>query len=204
MYLAALVLVFCVVLGAAQDDSSTPNIEEQSTPAQEIPTPAPPAEAPKRPAPRPTYRPDEKELSKIPDLTKNDKPLKCSSCRAVAREVHERLWRVSKLRHGHPKHVELVDVLDPVCAQMGASYGLLLKNNEPTTEFSRNEKISRYQGAWINTYLERRCGEIMDHYDDDLIREALRHESLDAFRDRLCTKLEKTCQTRAEAVVEDL
>lgn len=160
--------------------------------------------APETTTKRPTYRPSEDEVNKIPDVTKNDKELKCNSCRAIAREIHERLWRVSRLRHGHPKHYELVDVLDPVCSEMGTSYGLLLKNNEPTTEFSRNEKISRYQGAWINTYLERRCGDVTYQYDDDLIREALRHESLEAFRDVLCTKWEKSCASREEAVREDL
>jgi hypothetical protein len=153
---------------------------------------------------RPTYRPSEDEVNNIPDLTSNEKELKCTSCRAIAREVHERLWKVSQLRHGHPKHFELVDVLDSVCFDMASSYGLLLKNNAPTTEFSRNDKISRYQGSWINTYLERRCGDVLHHFDDDLIREALRHETLDAFRHVVCTTWEKSCMTRAEAVREDL
>jgi hypothetical protein len=151
-------------------------------------------------------RPSEVELSQIPDLTNPSqaKELKCSSCRSVAREVFDSISSVSKLRHGHPKHYELVDAVDKLCVDIGRSYGLLLKNNKPTTEFSKNAQITRYQGAWINTYLERRCGEILEHYDDDLLREALRHDRVDRFREVLCTSWEKSCHTKEDAIREDL
>lgn len=150
-------------------------------------------------------RPSDEQLSQVPDLTNpaNAKELKCNSCRALAREVFEVLTPLIRLRHGHPKHYELVDAVDNLCASIGKNYGLLLKNNKPTTEFSKNAAITRYTGSWINTYLERRCGELMEHYDEDLLREVLRTERLEHYRDVVCSKWEKSC-TSTESVREDL
>lgn len=153
------------------------------------------------------YRPSDDEVAKIPDLTDplKSKALRCSSCRAVAREIHERVAAAYKLRHGKPTTFEIADALDPMCRGMATQYGLLMKNNEPTTEFSRNKAITRFQGSWINTFVERRCGEIVDALDDDLIPLAKKHvESLGAFREAVCKEYEGSCKSRDEAVIEDL
>jgi hypothetical protein len=142
----------------------------------------------------------------IPDV--NDPKIRpvltCSACRAFAKEFYSAVQRVHTLRHGAPKSFELLDAVDRICKTIGEKWGLLLKNNKPTHEFSDNEAITRYKGSWIAHFLEDRCGQIMDTYDEELFRAAAAAPSLKDFKRKLCKEWEKNCKSRSEAEYEDL
>ena len=144
---------------------------------------------------RTTQRPSDEQMEEIPHPTDKaaKRALHCNSCHVLARETFLKLSALTKLRHGKPKHYELVDAVDALCREIGQAYGLLLKNNKPTMEFSKDARITRYTGSWITTFLERRCGEIMEAFDDELLVEATRAVDEVQFRRTVCTVWEKSC-----------
>ena len=151
------------------------------------------------------HRPSDDLVDQIPDPTKaaNKKKYKCSSCKALAKEAFTALDKLRRLRKGVEKYAEKVEALETLCASIGKNYGLLMRNNAPTHDFSNNAAISRLQGSWVNTYLESRCGELMEKYDEDLIREFNNVQSAVEAQTLICSTWEKSCSAK-QALIEDL
>ena len=95
--------------------------------------------------------------------------LECSACKCVVRDVKGELMKLNALRHGKQKSYEVEDLLDGLCDVVEKLYGILRKNNKPANVFSRNTNISRLQGAWINSFIGRRCGDILHDHEDYLL-----------------------------------
>eukprot|EP00667_Euglena_gracilis_P025091 EG_transcript_29249 len=122
------------------------------------------------PAAAAAHAPSPEQVERLPDVSdpRVAKRLRCSACKAVVKEVHQRLQKLAKLRPS-PKSFEVIEALEGVCPSMSQRYGLLLKSNQPTEEFSDNQQISKLQGNWINMYLETACGTLFDEYEDDMV-----------------------------------
>jgi hypothetical protein len=144
-------------------------------------------------------------LEQVPDPTNpgTKKKLACSSCRAVAKEAFGAMDRLRKLRKGVEKYSEKVEALETVCTTIGKTYGLLMRDNKPTFDFSSNSAISRLQGSWVNTYIESRCGDLMEKYDEDFIKGFGKVSTVIEAQALLCKEWERTCSVE-EAAKEDL
>jgi len=146
----------------------------------------------------------EEQFNRIPALTepKSKKKYQCSSCKAFARELYGIVK--PKLR-GRPRlqEIEMADAIDPLCRQLGRQYGILMRNNFPTNEFSKNTAISRMSGSWITAYLENRCGELLERFEDDLDHRVASASTPEQFQEVLCATLDKSCGKK-QAVKEDL
>jgi hypothetical protein len=145
---------------------------------------------------RPTYTAKDEQLEQLPDYgdPKVNKALRCSSCNALAKEVYEKLVDLGKRRNGRPRQYEVAEVLEDICPTLRDEYGLLLKNNKPTTVFSRNKAITRMQGSWINSFIDTRCGELLSSHEEQMIEWYSKVKDLEEFRELVCIKWEKTCQ----------
>jgi hypothetical protein len=144
---------------------------------------------------RPTYDAKDEQLEQLPDYgdPKVMKALRCSSCNALIKEVYVRLMALNKRKDGKYRMYEIVDVLEDTCPTLRDEYGLLLKNNKPTTVFSRNKAITRMSGSWINSFIDTRCGELLSTYEEDLIKHYKLVKDLEELRELVCVKWEKTC-----------
>ena len=142
-------------------------------------------------------RPDdvasEEQVAQLPDYADPEvaKKLKCSACKCLTTEVYNRLTILSELRHGKPKTFEVIEVLEKMCKMIKSDYGLLMKNNKPTTDFSRNPAISRLSDGWINTFLENRCNEMLSDHDEDIVSSY--QGRLAAFQAFICREKSNAC-----------
>jgi hypothetical protein len=149
-----------------------------------------------KPEKRPTYQAREEQLDGLPD---HGDPavrvqLECSACKALVSQLYDDLSKLYDLRHSRPKHYEVVEVTEHMCARVRDSYGLLMRNNMATNEFSRDEAITRMKGSWINSFIEGRCGEILSHYEEPIIENFPRlRNKLKDFQKLVCYKLDKKC-----------
>lgn len=159
-----------------------------------------------KPQKRATYAAREEQVEGLPDY--NDPHVRtrlgCSACKALVEKVYEDLTKLYDLRHGRPRHFEVVEVTEHMCQRLRDEYGLLMRNNHATTDFSRDASITRMQGAWINTFIEGRCGEILSHFEEPIIHHfpKLRGQ-LGELQKLVCYKLDKKCKA-AEYTHEEL
>ena len=149
-----------------------------------------------KPEARPTYNARPEQIDGLPD---HGDPairaqLQCSACKALTAQVYDDLTKLYELRHGRPKTYEVVEVTENMCARLRDEYGLLMRNNMATTEFSRDQAITRMKGAWINSFIEGRCGEILSHFEEAIV------ENFSKMRGRVkdlqklvCYKLDRHC-----------
>eukprot|EP01064_Diplonema_japonicum_P009075 TRINITY_DN1653_c11_g1_i1.p1 TRINITY_DN1653_c11_g1~~TRINITY_DN1653_c11_g1_i1.p1 ORF type:complete len:208 (+),score=54.70 TRINITY_DN1653_c11_g1_i1:66-626(+) len=137
----------------------------------------------------------EEQMEGMPDFGDKEVAgkLKCSACKNVVAEVKMALDALTELRHGKPKSFEVHDALDDMCRKISLNYGILRKNNKPTTTFSRNTAISRLTGNWINSYIETRCGEVLTDHDEDLALNYRR--TLPELQDMICRVGTNWCKT---------
>ena len=159
------------------------------------PTPAAAAYRPK-PEKRPTYAAREEQIDGLPDHgnPRVRAQLECSACKALVEKVYDDLTALYDLRHGRPKQYEVVEVTENMCARIRDEYGLLMRNNQATNEFSRDASITRMKGSWINTFVEGRCGEILSHYEEPIIEHFPRMRGrLQDFQKFVCYKLDRKC-----------
>jgi hypothetical protein len=149
-----------------------------------------------KPEKRPTYVAREEQVEGLPDYSDpaTKAKLDCSACKALVEKVHEDLSKLYDLRHSRPRHFEVVEVTEHMCARIRDEYGLLMRNNQATTDFSRDAAITRMRGAWINTFVEGRCGYILSHYEEAIIENfpKMRQRPQDLQR-LVCYKLDKRC-----------
>lgn len=115
----------------------------------------------------------DEQIDNMPDTSNPtvQAELRCSTCKAVAREAWEALWGLHRLRQGAIKDFEFDDLFDTHCQNIKGKYGLLMRNNKPTNEISRNTAISRVQGIWVGTMVEDACAELLDRFQDRMIKE---------------------------------
>ena len=78
-----------------------------------------------------------------------------------------------------------------MCKMIKSDYGLLMKNNKPTMDFSRNSAITRLRGNWINTFLENRCNELLSEHEEDITESY--QGGLAAFQTVICREKSKVC-----------
>ena len=115
----------------------------------------------------------DEQIDNMPDTSNPAvmKELQCSACKAAAREAYEALWNLHTLRRGSVQEFEYDDMFDNHCQIIKRKYGLLMRKNKPTNELSRNTAISRVQGIWVGTMVEDACAELLDKYQDRMIKE---------------------------------
>ena len=166
---------------------------------------APASARPRSAERRPTYEADEEMIEGLPDYTDPviGRKMKCSACKALVSEVYEKLIRIYKFRHGQPKSYELIEEMEGMCRTLKDEYGLLKRNNKATTEFSRNEAITRLKGAWINTFIEGRCGEILTTHEDAIAEHYAKVRNVGELQQMVCVKWDRSC-TREEAERDEL
>jgi hypothetical protein len=140
-----------------------------------------------------SYDAKEDQIDGLPDYMNPAvaKQLKCSACKVLMDELYDRLKAIHNDRK--PKMYEVVDVVEGVCADVRDNYGLLMRSNQATNEFSRNKAITRMKGAWINTYLEGRCGELMSHHEESIVEEFPRVQAVEQLMQLVCWRLEQSC-----------
>jgi hypothetical protein len=138
------------------------------------------------------YEATEKELKSLPDFGKPPvyRKLRCTACRASVIELHEGLVELQRRKGGqkYVKEYDRLEMIEAVCFDSKLSnaaqkkdfkrkglplfplkaWGLQRRNNEATTDFSRDVAISRIQGNWVNNFLTNMCGEIIGEYDEEL------------------------------------
>jgi len=150
------------------------------------------AEEPQKEHPRSHPAPQE-QVDQLPDFSNPEiaKKLKCSACKCLTREIHDRLSALDKLRHGTPKHFEVAEKIEALCKIVNDEYGLLMRNNKPTLDFSRNAAISRLRGNWINTFLVNRCNEIVDEHENDIVKNY--KKNYEDFKLLICRELSGFC-----------
>jgi len=132
----------------------------------------------------------------LPDHTNpvDSAALKCSSCKVLTTEVWERLHALAKKRNGRPVHHEQVDVIEDMCKAVKNQYGLLMRNNKPTTEFSKDPRYSTVKGQWIVPYLEGRCGKILASHEEQILEKYRHVRTLNDFLKIICQRLDRSCQ----------
>eukprot|EP01012_Entosiphon_sulcatum_P040443 TRINITY_DN54097_c0_g1_i1.p1 TRINITY_DN54097_c0_g1~~TRINITY_DN54097_c0_g1_i1.p1 ORF type:complete len:173 (+),score=40.57 TRINITY_DN54097_c0_g1_i1:22-540(+) len=118
------------------------------------------------------HDPSQEQLDLLPDFgnPKVARKLKCSACKMIFNEVYDAFRGLYQYRKS-PKEYEKLEVIENLCRNVKAEFGLLMRNNKPTNDFSKNKKISRLTGNWINSFIETRCGEIISQFEDELIEE---------------------------------
>lgn len=147
-----------------------------------------------KPAPH-HYAPDVKIHNEMPDHTdpQNKKRLQCSSCKVLTQEFWERLHALSERNNGRPRRDQQMDVLESMCNEVKIDYGLVMRNNKPTLEFSREDAISRLKGSWVNVYLETRCGNLVSNHDEVILDKHKTLKNLAEFQQFICQTLDKSC-----------
>jgi hypothetical protein len=53
--------------------------------------------------------------------------------------------------------------------QPASAYGLQQRNNQATTLFTKDGRISRLTGVWLTNFWVNLCGEIVSDFDEDVI-----------------------------------
>ncbi len=131
----------------------------------------------------------------MPDHTdpKNKPALACSSCKVLTEEVWTRLHALAKRHNGRPRMHAQVEVIEAMCEEVKHEYGLVMRRNKPTLEFSRDETISRIKGAWIGPYLEGRCGKILAQHEEQILEKYRQVRNLGEFQQSICQRLDKSC-----------
>eukprot|EP00992_Anisonema_acinus_P010003 TRINITY_DN6232_c0_g1_i1.p2 TRINITY_DN6232_c0_g1~~TRINITY_DN6232_c0_g1_i1.p2 ORF type:complete len:183 (+),score=73.03 TRINITY_DN6232_c0_g1_i1:45-551(+) len=98
--------------------------------------------------------------------------LRCSACKMATFEMRESLlrlkWRLDDMGRTRPREDEIIDHLQDVCATMRRDYGLVVKKGKPRPYFTRN--YERVSGEWVDGFLEDRCNEIINAYEDEIQR----------------------------------
>ena len=145
---------------------------------------------------RPSYEAKEDQLEQLPDIENPVvmRELACSSCRALTQELYLQMMEVHKKKDGRPRTSDLIDVVEGICPYLADEYGLLLKNNKPTTIFSKNKAITRMQGNWINNFILNRCSEIFSLHEDDILKQYAKVKDLEAFQSLVCIDWQKKCK----------
>ncbi len=95
-----------------------------------------------------------------------------------------------------------VELIEHMCEEVKHEYGLVMRRNKPTLEFSRDESISRLKGAWINLYIEGRCGKILAQHEEQILEKYRQVRNLGEFQEWICKRLDKSCHS--EVFVEKL
>lgn len=151
--------------------------------------------AQRRPTNRPTYTAREEQLEQLPEYTNPAirNKLKCSACKCLTKELYAQLHPLYEKRHGHPKLGEVAEILDGFCRTVRNEYGLLMKNNLPTTDFSRNSAITRLQGAWINNFIEGECGELLSEHEERILDEFPNFRSASDVQTKVCSDWYSIC-----------
>ena len=90
--------------------------------------------------------------------------------KVITKEIWHRLIKLHK-RFKQPKEYYVIEALENTCTQIRNDFGLLMRNNKPTQEFSSNKKISRMTGNWINSYIETHCGNIFSEYEEEIVED---------------------------------
>lgn len=137
----------------------------------------------------------------MPDYTipKNKKILRCNGCKVIAEEIHQGLKALAEKNNNRPRRDQQSKFLEKVSTTMRTEYGLLMKNNMATFEFSKDEDISRIKGNWINVMLEEQCGSLVfDHEDEILAQYEKDKNDFPSFQKYVCRKLVKTCEMKNE------
>jgi hypothetical protein len=149
-----------------------------------------------KPEKRPTYIAKDEQLEGLPDYGNPvvKAKLDCSACKALVEKLHTDLNDLYKRRDDRPKAFEVVEVTEHLCSRVRDEYGLLMRNNQATTDFSRDERITRMKGAWINSFVEGRCGYLLSHFEEPIIENFghMRHRVED-LQKLVCYKLDKRC-----------
>lgn len=132
-------------------------------------------------------------------LPKNKKRLRCNACKAIAEEIHQGLNALAEKNNNRPRRDQQSKFLEKVSLTMRNEYGLLMKNNVATFEFSKDEDISRIKGNWINVMLEEQCGSLVVDYEDEILAQYQKdREDFPSFQKFICRKLVKTCEMKNE------
>lgn len=131
----------------------------------------------------------------MPDHTdpKNKPALACSSCKVLTEEVWQRLHALAKRHGGKPRMHAQVDAIEKMCNEVKHEYGLVMRKNKPTLEFSRDETISRVRGGFINLYIEGRCGKILAQHEEQILEKYRQVRDLGEFQASICQRLDKSC-----------
>jgi hypothetical protein len=142
------------------------------------------------------YAPKVADHPDLPHHTHDDHrdEIKCNSCKALSQEIFERLEALFKLRHDKPKHYETVEVFERMCVDVRKEYGLLMRDNKPTWEFSRRTDVARMQGDWIGPYFEGRCGQLLAAHEEQIVEKFRHHRDLTVMQNFLCKKMDHSCK----------
>eukprot|EP00759_Apiculatamorpha_spiralis_P012887 PhF_6_TR19739/c0_g1_i1/m.28805 len=146
------------------------------------------------PQPPHTHQADDAQVEQLPNYEDPivQKKLACSACKSLTLEFQNKLLILRKLRHGKPKYYEVAAEIEGVCKSVKDQYGLLMKNNKPTMDFSKNPAISRLRGNWIDTFLENRCNELLDQHEEELLK-SYHSTTVEEFRSLICRESAKLC-----------
>jgi hypothetical protein len=149
---------------------------------------------------RPSIPAKDEQLDNMPDTSdpQVQKDLKCSACKAASREAWEALWGLHRLRQGKIQEFEYDDLFDNHCKSIKSKYGLLMRNNKPTSELSRNTAISRVQGIWVGTMVEDACAELLDRFQDKMVQEYTTARVYKDFQQAACHTWWKKGQKRCD------
>jgi hypothetical protein len=148
------------------------------------------------------YFPSEQLQETIPDHTnpKNKQKIKCSACKVIAEELYFGLTALAKKNNNRPRRDQQTDFFDKVCAKMKTDYGLLMRNNAATLEFSRDADISRIKGSWVNFRLEEHCLSLLDQDEDEILEEFKKSkDDFVSFQKFVCKKIDKVCVGKKES-----
>lgn len=149
-----------------------------------------------------SYTAPENVRASVPEYTKpaNKKIIKCNACKAIAEEMHRGLTALAQRNNNRPRRDQQSTFLEKLSGVMKTDYGLLMKNNVATFEFSRDEDISRIKGNWVNVLLEEQCGSLVVDYEDEILARYEKDKNdFPAFQEYVCRKLVKTCEKKNES-----
>ncbi len=101
--------------------------------------------------------------------------------------------RASKTKKAKVSEVEYIEMMEDVCVYMPKVYALLMRNNKPTTEFSKDSRITRTAGSWITAMLNDSCGVMSGEYDEDWIEASAEYPELEDIQTHFCKNVFKRC-----------
>ena len=154
-----------------------------------------------------SYTAKDDQFDQMPDVgnRKVMRALRCSSCNQLTTEIYTQLVELTekKKKAGRrPKSYEIAEVTEVICPTLRDEYGLVLKNKKPTNIFSKDKALTRMTGAWVNSFIDTRCGEMLDAWEDQIIEEYESVTSVDDMKRLVCIKWEKTC--KEEEIIDEL
>jgi len=141
---------------------------------------------------------DTEQEGALPDTSDpaNMKMMKCGVCQAAVMEMAYGINRQVIEVGRKLREVEVIEILDKICATNMDKYGLLLDaNGQPTAKWSNDDRSLRAKGGWVTRMALDTCSDVYNEHEEYLVEMAPKSCSDDV------QKGTRTCSTR-ELVIE--